>query len=284
MKSGRVAVLFTLILTWSGSAWTQAFPIHSDVALQPAEDQWIYRTQLRLRDFEIDGTTPHTEGHALINSQVLVYGYTSRLSMILAAPGVYRDLDTPTGGRDDFGVGDFRFIVRHQPWKKLGKMTSESFTVLAGLEIPSYDTPFSSRSWDPLLGATYSWRKDRRGFDADLVYQFNTENDRDFESGDLLRIDTALQYRLHPIQYRSDTRWSLSAILEINGEFRGKAKQNSRRLPQTESQQIFISPGLVWAGKESRFELGLQIPVYQEVGNLAPEDTIRWVVGYTRTF
>ena len=280
----RLAGLAFGVLAMPQAARAQAFPINSNVALQPAEGQWIYRTQLRWRKASVDATAPDTDVNIGSASQVLVYGWTSRIATVLGLPVLYRDRDTPAGDRDDFGVGDVRVIARYQVWKDLGYLASKSWTVLGGVEIPTDDDPFSSRSWDPVLGTVYTWRKDKYGFDADVVYQINTENDRDFEAGDVLRYDLAFQRRLWPEAYTADTRWTLTGLLELNGEWQDTAERNGNSLRATDSHQIFLGPGLVLAGKRTRVELGVQAPVYRDVGTAALQDDVRTVLGVTWTF
>ena len=197
-KAVTTVVLAVFACAYEAPAWGQAFPINSDVALQPAEGQWIYRTQGRFRFAEVDATDPDTDVHVAVNSHVLVYGITSRVSAVVGVPLVYRETDGPGPDTANFGVGDIRLLGRYQVWKKLGHLSSQSWTVVGGIEIPSYDAPFSSRSWDPVVGTVYTWRKNKYGFDADVVYQINTESDRDRELGDVLRYDLAVQRRVWP--------------------------------------------------------------------------------------
>ncbi len=271
-----------LVLLGAQTVWSQAFPINSDVAIQPAEEQLIYRTQVRYRRFEVE--TPNADANVWTQSNVFVYGWTSRFSTALGVPLAYRDFDGPTAEDEDFGVKDIRLLLRYQLWKKLAYLESQSWTVLSGAEIPSYDDPFSSRSWDPIVGTVYSYRKNRHGFDADVVYQINTENDRDFEAGDFLKYDLAYQYRLWPAEYKSDTLWTLTGLLELNGEHRLENEMDSTTLDETESHQLFLSPGLVLAGQRTKFEAGVQFPVLRDVDDSAPEDHIRVVVGFTMSF
>lgn len=262
--------------------WAQAFPINSDVAIQPAEGQFIYRTQLRFRDFEIHA--PDADIETYIWSHVFVYGWTSRLSTVVGVPLISRDFESSMGSDTDTGIGDINLILRYQLWKKLGYLESQSWTVLAGVQVPSYDDPFSSRSWDPIVGTVYSWRKNRHGFDADLVYQLNTENDRDFRAGDVLRYDLGYQFRLWPAQYTSGTQWSLTGLLELNGTHQWESEMSGSRLDETDGHQLFLSPGLVLAGKRVKYEAGLQFPIYQSVGDNAPKDNVRFVIGFTKSF
>ncbi|MFQ6097797.1 MAG: hypothetical protein ACE5O2_08720 [Armatimonadota bacterium] len=283
MRTTVPAVLFVAASALNpGAAWPQAFPINSDVALQPAEGQVLYRAQIRYRNFRVE--RPGLRSDVWIQANVVVYGWTSRLSTVLAVPLVYRDLRGPAGSKEDFGVGDAKCLVRYQLWKKLGYLESRSWTVIGGVEVPSYDDPFSSRSWDPVLGTVYSWRLDRYGFDADVVWQSNTPNDRGLEAGDELRYDLAFQRRLWPRKYASDTRWSLVAILGLNGRYQWKSTTGAAEVPGTNSHQAMLSPGLVLAGRRARYEAGVQIPVTREVGDSAPEDRARAVVGLTLTF
>ena len=198
-------LFFSFLAMLPTSVWAQAFPINSDVAIQPAEGQLIYRTQLRYRSFDIDD--PNVDVETWLQSNIFVYGWTSRFSTVLGVPLAYRDFESPMSDDTDSGVGDITLLLRYQLWKKLGYLESQSWTVLGGLQIPSYDDPFSSRSWDPIVGTVYSWRKNRHGFDADLVYKLNTENDRDFKAGDVLRYDLGYQFRLWPAEYTSETQW-----------------------------------------------------------------------------
>ncbi len=271
-----------LLLVIPQRLFAQAFPINSDVAIQTAEEQLIYRTQLRYRSFDVDG--PNADVDVWAQSNVFVYGWSSRFSTVVGVPLRYREFESPMADDHDFGVADIKLLFRYQLWKKLAHLESQSWTLLGGLEIPTYDDPFSSRSWDPIVGTVYSWRKHRYGFDADVVYQFNTENDRDFEFGDFLRYDLAFQYRLWPAQYASDTKWTLTGLLELNGEYRWENELSGSRLDETDGHQLFLSPGVVLAGKRTKFEAGAQFPVLRDVGDAAAEDNIRLVVGLTLSF
>ena len=275
-------LLLILLLAASRAGWSQAFPINSDVAIQPAQNQLIYRTQLRYRHSEIKAS--NTELDFWIQSNIFVYGWTSRISTVMALPLVYRDLDSPITRSEEFGVADIRVLLRYQLWKKLGYLNSKSWTIISGIEMPSNDGLFSSRSWDPIIGTVYSWRKDRHGFDLDLILQVNTENDREFKTGNVLRYDLVYQFRLFPMNYRSDTKWSLTGLLELNGNFQWVEEVNGQKVDATDANEIYFSPGLVLAGRRTKYEAGLQFPIHQNVENTLPKDSVRFVVGFTMSY
>ncbi len=277
-----LCLLLILSLAASRTGWSQAFPINSDVAIQPAQNQLIYRTQLRYRTSEIKAS--NTELDFWSQSNIFVYGWTSRISTVVALPLVYRDLDSPITRSEEFGVGDIRVLLRYQLWKKLGYLSSKSWTILGGIEIPTNDGLFSSRSWDPIIGTVYSWRKERHGFDLDLILQVNTENDREFKAGNVLRYDLVYQFRLFPIKFVRDTKWSLTGLLELNGNFHWEKEVNGRKVEATDASDLSLSPGLVLAGRRTKYEAGLQFPIYQDIENTLPKDSIRVVVGFTMSF
>ncbi len=288
----RVCIRFILpvILCLSGvglfldSAQAQAFPINSDAALQPAQGQWIHRTQVRWNKLRVDPKGPDADIDAVVNSHVLVYAWTHRFSTAIAIPLIYRDLDSPGADEDDLGIGDIKLLLRYKIWQRLTRETWQWWTVIAGLEFPTFDTPFSSRSFDPTLGTVYTWRHGKHGLDVDFLYQINTENDRDFEQGDRLRYDFAYGLRLWPREYTSDTTWSLSGLIELNGEYRRKGEQDGTTLQKTGGHQLLLSPGLVLAGKRMTLEAGIQIPVAESLRPAEPKEDIGVVLGLRWTF
>ena len=279
----RSLILLLILLCAAGrTGWAQAFPINSDVAIQPAENQLIYRTQVRYLATEVKGS--NTDIDVWSQSNIFVYGWTSRISTVVALPLVYRDMDSPIAGSEDFGVPDIKVLLRYQPWIKLGYLRSKSWTILGGIELPTDDGLFSSRSWDPIIGTVYSWRKDRHGLDLDLILQVNTENDREFRAGNSLRYDLVYQYRLFPTKFANDTKWNLTGLLEFNGISLGEQEVKGQKVEGTDSNEIFLSPGVVLAGKRTKYEAGIQFPIHQDVENTLPKDTIRFVVGFTMSF
>lgn len=281
MRAVLLILLGAVLLLEVERVSAQAFPINTNVALQPAQTQLIYRTQLRYRTFDVENT--QTEGTVWSQSNVVVYGWTPRLSTVVGFPLVSRNLEVIGSDDTEFGIGDINLLFRYQLWKKLAGLSSRSWTVLAGVQAPSNDTPFSSRSWDPILGTVFSWRNNRQGFDGDLVYQRNTENDRDTKAGDGLRYNLVYQYRLSPRDYRRTTKWTVTGLLELNGEWAQKNEFNGQSVEDTDRHHLFLSPGVVVSGIRTRFEVGFQLPLIREVGSGAAEDNLRAVTGFTVT-
>ena len=264
----------------AGEALAQAFPINTNVALQPAEGQSVYRAQFRHRQF---ANAAGVDVRTSVASNVMVYGWTSRFSSVVGLPLVHRNVDTESGDDSGVGVGDMNVIARYQLWKQLAFLESRSWTALTGVQVPSKDDTFSSGSWNIVVGTVYSWRKRRSGADVDAVYRMTTENEYGARAGNKLTYDLVYQYRVSPGEYSGSTRWTLTGLVEINGEYTQKSELNGEALQETDGHQVFLGPGLVLSGVRGRFELGVQIPIIRSAGDNSEEDDFRLVAGFTAT-
>ena len=99
-----------------------------------------------------------------------------------------------------------------------------------------------------------------------------------------MRYNINYQYRLWPRSYKADTKWSLSGLLELNGDYQDESEQDGRSIKESERHQIFLSPGVALYGKRMRYEAGMQFLIVRDVGDFAPEDDTRIVMGATFTF
>ena len=94
--------------------------------------------------------------------------------------------------------------------------------LLGGMEVRSGESNVSSDSYDPLLGLVYTQSHGRHGFDAALLWKFNTAGG---PAPDRLRYDVAYVYRLQPEQYTVDKLTALFAVLELNGSYETNGDQ-----------------------------------------------------------
>ena len=275
----RIAGVLCVIAV-SSESQAQAFPINTNVALQPAEGQSVFRSQFRHRQF-VNAAGADVRTSALSN--VMVYGWTSRLSSVVGVPLIRREINAENGDDNTVGVGDINVMARYQLWKRLGFLESRSWTVLSGVEVPSNDDAFSSGSWTIAVGMVYSWRNRRNGADADAVYRIGTENEDGMKGGNRLVYDFVYQYRVSPGEYTGSTKWTMTGLVEINGEYTQESELNGEALEGTDGHQVFLGPGVVLSGVRRRFELGIQIPLVKAGGDNKGEDDFRFVAGFTVT-
>ena len=115
------------------------------------------------------------------------------------------------------------------------------------------------------------------------MYRMNTENEDGTKAGNRLLYDLVYQYRVSPREYSSSTRWTLTGLVEVNGEYAQEGQLHGETLQETDGHQVFLGPGVVLSGVRRRFELGIQIPIVKSGGHHSEEDDFRLVAGFTVT-
>ena len=126
---------------------------------------------------------------------------------------------------------------------------------IAGLELPTYDEPFSSESFDPIIGTVWTHQRlDDWWLDWDVLYKFNTGGGIDGD--DELRGDLALSYQLLAGEDSAIGTWSLYAIGEINAKYITDG-----------STQVFGSPGIQFITPQWILEAGVQLPIHQDMNS-----------------
>ncbi len=247
-----------------------AGPINSDVAFTPREGGSILRLQYTYSEADRRDGAPGVQASGA--RAVLIHGVTKDLALILAAPFVHREIDVldPGGSSLDFrqdGLADVTLIAKYRFWQRdVGPLHTLRWAVLGGINIRSGDSDVTSDSYDPILGAVFSWRRDRKAFDADLLYQLNTGGGR--SGHDALRYDLAYSYRLVPETFRTTNPYSIRAVAELNGRYLTDG-----------SHEVFLAPGLQLAMPRWVLEASLQLPVVQELADHMPQDDYRIIVG-----
>ncbi len=244
-------------------------PINSDAAFTPRVGGGILRLQYAFE--EADGRDAVRHISKSTAKAVFVYGMKPNLALFLNVPYVNRQVDRfdrRFGRSEDAhdGIGDVTVMAKYRFFQNdVGPLETTRAAVLGGLNIRSGDSDFSSDSYDPIVGAVYSWRKDRAKFDADVLYQVNTGGGE--RRHDVLRYDLALSRRVYPAAYGEDHTYEIDAVAEINGRYVADG-----------THEVFISPGVALAWERMSFEVSVQIPAVQELPG-GPEVDYRIVAG-----
>lgn len=245
-------------------------PINSDVAFTPRSGGTILRLQYTYSEADRHDSTPGVVSSGA--RAVLIHGATENLALILAAPFVHREIDAlgPGGSSMQFrhdGLADVTLLAKYRVWQNdVGPLHTLRWAVIGGVNIRSGDSDITSDSYDPILGTVFSWRRDRRSFDADLLYQLNTGGGQ--AGHDVLRYDLAYSYRLMPETFGTSNPYSFNVVAELNGRYLTDG-----------SHEVFFAPGLQFAMPRWVLEASLQLPVVQDLSGGMPEDDFRLIVG-----
>ena len=238
--------------------------INFSSALQPAKDTLIVRQQLRYFEADFASALVDRDIEQYQVSTTLAYGLQSDLTLIFNAPFRFRKVTNNLTGvtRRDEGFGDMNALAKIQLYKNdYGPTDTARLNLLAGMEIRSGDSNFSSDSYDPLLGAVYTQSFGRHGFDAALLWKFNTKGG----DPDRLRYDVAYVYRLEPETYGPDKMTAWFGVVELNGFYETNG-----------DNELFLSPGIQYVTGKWALEATVQLPIWQELDD-RPER--KFVVG-----
>ncbi len=260
--------LVSTVMILSGPA--SGGPINSNVAFTPREGGSIFRLQYMYSESDGRGAVQHVNASSVMGTYV--YGLKKNLGLFLTVPYANRQVDRimPGSGRMEEahdGIGDVTFLAKYRFWQN-DTRPRETFRLaaLVGLNVRSGDSDFSSDSYDPIVGAVFTWRRDRNLFDADLIYQINTGSG--VFRHDALRYDLAYSYQLAPAVYDPNYNYEWNAVAEINGRYTADG-----------SHEVFLSPGIQYITEQWAIEASLQLPVVQEFSHGGPETDYRLIIG-----
>lgn len=265
-----IIALVSAIVAAAIPAGSDAGPINSTVAFTPREGGSILRLQYTYSESDGRGDIQHVNASNL--QATYAYGVKQNLALILNIPYANRQVDRvdPKLGRFEDahdGIADVTVLAKYRFWQKdLGPGRTVRWAVLGGLNIRSGDSDFTSDSYDPILGAVFTWRGGRHRLDADLIYRFNTGAGR-FRN-DALRYDFSHSFRLFPVTFKPGQSFELDTVAELNGMYIADG-----------SHEVFLSPGLQFITERWTFETSIQLPVIQDFAGDPPEANYRFIAG-----
>jgi len=134
------------------------------------------------------------------------------------------------------------------------------------------------------MGAAYSNQTLDDEWDYNLIYQFNTEA-HNFEFGDILKYTIAYQKRLLPWELPDKGLYTqFNAVLELNGEWKQRNRDESGSVDVSGGNTIYLSPGLQVASKHFVAETSVQLPVFQDLNGTQVETDYVIVTSLRFTF
>ena len=176
---GARSVIAGSLLTWAGlgglAGSAHAAGLSTDVALTPPLHGTILRIQFRYSRLFDESTSLGRAVHRSAQPITLAYGATEKLALIGTLPIIYRKIEFGSGATmSDTGVGDIALRAKYRFYQddKPGKTTR--WAVIGGLEIPTFDSAFSSESFDPIVGTVWTHQERDWWIDWDVIYKLNT--------------------------------------------------------------------------------------------------------------
>jgi len=249
-----LAALLTVFLLVLATHQVGAAGLNTNVALSPPKGGTILRVQWRYSELSDDPTPKDREADLSVNPVTVVHGLTADFSLLTTVPIVHREIDVGLSGTEveDTGVADIPLLAKYRFYRHDKPGVTTRWVAIGGVEVPTFDDPFSSDSVDPVVGMVWTHQRQDWWLDWDVLYQFNTGGGLD--SDDELRADVALSYRLFGGEDESIGPWGLYAIGEINANYLTDG-----------STQVFGSPAIQFITPRWILEAGVQLPIHQDM-------------------
>ncbi len=267
-------------------------PVNSatGVALFPGGS--VIRSRVETRSLNRDGGVKEVDVYIVPAN--LSYGATPDLTMGAAIPYVRKNIglgaagDTKVDGLADVSLfAKYRYFTHNYPGGTV------QLSVLGGVQVPTGETDargpdgallpmpdqLGSGSVD-FIGAltgtgivAYDW-----AIHASVLYQHNTEGDRDFRFGDFVNYNLAASRVVYRQPY---PRPEVYLGLELNGEYGAEHEQNRVDVPNSGGNRIFLSPTLAaFLARNWTLEASVQVPIAQSLNGSQPEEDARFVLGF----
>ena len=283
-----IAVLVSVIVSIACASRSEAAPITFNTALAVAEGEFILRGQAIVGRSTDDPSPMDRDLRVLTVPSVLVYGATRNLTLFGIVPYLDKTLDltTSTGRvqRSDSGLGDVTLLGRYTLYTRDRLGDTRRFAPFVGLKLPTGDDneqdslgrlpqplQLGSGSWDPIVGAIFTWQTFDWQLDSAVQYRFNTEANN-FEFGDQARLDLSFQYRLWPRTLGAGVPAFVYGVLESNLIYAGKNEVGGISDPNSGGTTWFLAPGVQFVTKRAILEASIQIPTVQDLNGLALEN------------
>jgi len=186
--------------------------------------------------------------------------------------------------RSTSGIGDFTFFGRYTVHQTDQPGRTFRIAPFAGVKAPTGDdnegdaigmlppsVQVGSGAWDGFVGVVATYQTLNYQIDGQFNYRSNGEANG-FETGDLVRLDGSLQYRLKPRELTGGVPGFLYGVIEINLIHPAKDKVNGNTDSNSGGTTLFVVPGFQYVTKRWIAEVALQIPVAQDLNGTALEN------------
>ena len=246
------------------AASANAAGISVDAGLTPAEDRWIFRSQIRYMRRTDDPTGMDRKMSTYAFPTMLAYGVRPDLTLMVRQTIKNQKMSMAgsssrnTDFDDLFVLGKYKLYRRNTPDYTFGIAST------LGLEFPTGADPFTSETWDLQPGLYTSWRSGPWATDFNISYTWNGFADRGqggLNPGDELSLDWALAYQF---SIGEKSRVSLAPVLELSYKNISPDRLHSDDVSNTGESVLYLSPGIKFTVSSFILEALLQIPVWQD--------------------
>lgn len=248
-----------------------AAPIATNTALPVSAGEVIVREQMIMtRSSDTLGSLSRQVDRFEART-VLGYGLTSRFAIFGMLPLVDIDRTFGAASTSDSGLGDAALFARYEVFRSDKPGRTFRVAPFAGLRVPTgRDGRTGDGSVDFFGGLIATLASTQWVLDSQLRYDLNREADG-FERGDSARFESSFQYRLSPGTVAQDTNAFVYGVLEISANYYERNRVSGITDPNSGGFQLYLTPGLQYATRRWIADLGVKIPIVNDLNGTALE-------------
>jgi hypothetical protein len=258
--------------------------ISVDAGLTPAEDRWIFRTQLRHMERSHDPAPMNRKMEVNVWNNVLAYGLRRNLTLMVRQPYMWRKMSMMGSSVSKSGMGDFMVMGKYGLYRKNTADYTLGVAATMGLELPTGSDAFSSDTWDLKPGLFMSWRNGTWASDVSIAYKWNGfagDNSLGIDPGDELELDFALA-RQFSVGASADVVFA--PVLEVSYRDVSATRLMGQGAPNSGESVLFLSPGAKLTVSSFILEALVQFPVSQSQKGVQTERDTGYILGVRYMF
>lgn len=246
-----------------------AAPIATNTALPLGYEGVVVREQLmfmRASD-TFAGTRREVERFELRTT--VGYGLTRDLAVFVGIP--YADISSNIGGTRSSasGIGDAMMFARYEVHNTNSAGGTLRVAPYLGMRMP---TGKKGRTGDGSLdafgGVVVTLANINWGLDSQVRYDLNREADG-FDRGNVVTVDSSLQYRLRPGDVSAQTEGFLFGVLEMSAIWSGRNETAGIEDANSGGFQLLLTPGVMYATRRWMADFGVRVPVVSDLNGSA---------------
>lgn len=263
----------------------------------------LIRSFVEVRRTSLDSDATSTDITQYITPLAVVYGARRDWTVIVAQPYVTMKVTREDRGRrtkkTEGGLGDTQFFVQYDGI--YNRNAPGGLTRLAGVfgvRAPTGAQRFSTGALAYTGGLIFEKVSELRyAFTADFQYTFATENGQRISVGDQARFDAAPAYFLISGSnagsdaallrkvYDRVFRNGAYLILELNGVWEGRARNQGINIANTGGTVLSVSPGAqIFPTRSFVIEVSVPMPVVTALNGVQPDPHPGVLIGFRYLF
>ena len=268
---GHGIAVFACVLCMLVFEGSWAAPIATNTALPLSADELIVRQQLVMtrssdRNSGISRSVDRFESRT-----VMGYGFSSKFALFGVLPLVDISTEIGAASSSEFGLGDAALFARYEVYRSDKPGQTIRIAPYAGVRLPTgRDGKTGDGSTDVFGGLIVTIASTQWVLDSQLRYDHNREANG-FERGDSTSFESSFQYRLSPGKITQETRAFVFGVLELSANYYERNRLGGVTDPNSGGFQVFLTPGLQYSARRWIADLGVKVPVLNDLNGTALE-------------